>query len=80
MVIHTEKILLSEFLKFISSSYHEEDNNCYDFVIGMLSRIQTRDLNKQRFLEEYVLPSTRRLATYLVLLRGVEENGGCFIQ
>jgi len=46
----------------------------------MLSRIQARGLSKQRFLKEYILPSTKRLAKYLALVRGVGENGGSFIQ
>ncbi|XP_066915643.1 MKRN2 opposite strand protein-like [Clytia hemisphaerica] len=87
-----EKEWMKKWNKCLSSSlkdtqwtkerYDENQLNCYDYVIRMLSKIQGREMNKQDFVQDHILPTTKKVAKYLKLHKSIlwSENGCHFQQ
>ncbi|XP_067658799.1 MKRN2 opposite strand protein-like [Haliotis asinina] len=63
-----------------SHSYHEQDNNCFDFVLRFLHKLNLHYhvpalLNKTDFATMLVAPSTTRAAKFVSLYRQVKAAG-----
>ncbi|XP_076971211.1 MKRN2 opposite strand protein [Tamandua tetradactyla] len=59
--------------------YREDHHNCYSFTLAFINCILTtqgkKQLDKNEFTEQYVIPRTRTASKYIALYRAIEERG-----
>ncbi|KAM8759034.1 MKRN2 opposite strand protein isoform 1-T1 [Rhynchonycteris naso] len=59
--------------------YEEDSHNCYSYTLTFINCILTTEgkaqLDKNEFIEKFVVPRTRKVSKYITLYRAIEERG-----
>lgn len=67
-------------IKWTSNTYHENNYNCYTFVLDFLQKLQYGTLsaaatNRTTFCEQYIIPRTTAAGKYISLFRKIRDHG-----